>query len=70
MKREKFVAIRMFLNMSQQEFSEFLELSPSNVYMIESGERRITEKVKAKLARKFEVTQEFIDFFERINKLS
>jgi transcriptional regulator with XRE-family HTH domain len=70
MNREKFVAIRMFLNMSQPEFSEFLEISPSNVYMIESGERRVSERVKGKLARKFEVTQEFIDFYDRFRKLS
>jgi len=69
MKRDKFIAIRMFLEMTVPDFAKFLEISPSNIYMIESGERRITKRVMGKIAKKFKETPEFIEFYDRISRL-
>jgi transcriptional regulator with XRE-family HTH domain len=70
MKRDKFIAIRMYLEMTVPEFAQYFDISPSNIYMIESGERRITKRVIGKIAKKFEETPGFLAYYSRTKKLS
>jgi transcriptional regulator with XRE-family HTH domain len=68
MTRDRFKRIRLFLEMSQVEFAEFLGISVSAVGMIEIGQRNVSDRVSAKIAHKFEITPEFEVFTERVKK--
>ncbi|WP_010094474.1 helix-turn-helix domain-containing protein [Ornithinibacillus scapharcae] len=70
MDRETFKSIRLWLGMSQPEFSEFLGISQSTVSRIEAGSRSVTDLVRAKIAKNFEPTEDFIEFLERSKKLA
>lgn len=70
MKLDKFIAIRTFLDKSQPEFAQFLGVSPSSVFMVESGSRRISKQMVGKIAKKFEETPEFVDYYQRTKKLT
>ncbi|WP_019241344.1 MULTISPECIES: helix-turn-helix transcriptional regulator [Bacillus] len=69
MKLDKFIAIRTFLEKSQPEFAEFLGVSPSNIYMIEKGSRRISKQMIGRIAKKFDESSEFIEYYQRTKKL-
>jgi DNA-binding XRE family transcriptional regulator len=69
MTNEKFRMIRLFLDMTQQEFARHLDVAYSTVYGIEAGNRKVSDKVSAKLAHRFEVTDEFIAFADRVKRL-
>lgn len=70
MKLDKFIAIRTFLEMTVPEFSEHMGVSPSSVFMIESGSRRISKQMVGKIAKKFEETPEFLEYYQRTKKLT
>lgn len=70
MKVDKFIAIRTYLDMTRPEFAEYLGVSTSNVSMIESGARRISKRMMGKIAKKFEETQDFINYYQRTQKLA
>ncbi|MBP1913253.1 transcriptional regulator with XRE-family HTH domain [Lederbergia galactosidilyticus] len=67
---ETFKAIRLYLEKNQQEFAEFLGVANSTVAGIEAGNRPISDQVRARVARKFSVDAEFLEFMERNKKLS
>jgi DNA-binding XRE family transcriptional regulator len=69
MSNDKFRMIRLFLSMTQQEFARHLDIAYSTVYGIEAGNRKVSEKVQSKIAHKFEVTDKFIAFTERVKQL-
>ena len=70
MKVDKFIAIRTFLEMTVPEFAEYLGVSASSIYMIEARSRRISKQMLGKIAKKFEETSEFTEYYERTKKLS
>ncbi|CAN7225395.1 helix-turn-helix transcriptional regulator [Rossellomorea sp. LjRoot5] len=69
MSNEKFRMVRLFLDMTQQEFARHLDIAYSTVYGIEAGNRRVSDKVAAKIAHKFEITDEFMAFADRVKRL-
>jgi DNA-binding XRE family transcriptional regulator len=69
MSNETFRMVRMYLKLTQQEFAEYLGIAYSTVCGIEAGNRRVTDTVHSKVARKFEVTPDFIEFAERVKRL-
>jgi transcriptional regulator with XRE-family HTH domain len=69
-RKEIFKAIRLYLGLSQSEFAKKLGVSETTVCLIEKGERRVTDRVRMRLAKHFELTPEFLDYVERANKLS
>lgn len=69
MSNETFRIARMYLSMTQQQFADFLGIAYSTVCGIEAGNRRVTDGVASKLASKFEVTADFIEFAERVKRL-
>ena len=69
MNLDTFKDIRHFKEMTQQQYADWLGLSLSSIAMIESGQRRVTDNIRGKLAHKFMITDEFIEYQERRNKL-
>jgi len=55
--------------MTQDQFADHLNIGRATVYGIEAGNRKVSDSVSAKLARKFEVTPEFLEFTERVKRL-
>ncbi|WHX27453.1 helix-turn-helix transcriptional regulator [Virgibacillus halodenitrificans] len=70
MSNELFRLVRVYLGYTQQEFAKWLDVSYSTVYGIEAGNRRVTETVRAKVARKFRAGDDFQEFVDRNKKLS
>jgi DNA-binding XRE family transcriptional regulator len=69
MTNQTFRYIRLYLKMGQTEFAEYLEIGRPSVYLIESGDRKVSDKVRSKVAHKFEPTDDFYEFVERMRKL-
>lgn len=69
MDKDTIRAIRAWLGMSQQEFADYLGVGKATVSMVESGKREVTDYVKFKIAKKFEVTDDFLEYKERYLKL-
>ncbi|MBD8138504.1 helix-turn-helix transcriptional regulator [Peribacillus simplex] len=69
MNYKMFKALRSFHGHSQKSFAELLDVSESNIVMIEAGKRQITYGMKTKVAKRFDITPEFLEFYERISKL-
>jgi DNA-binding XRE family transcriptional regulator len=67
--KERFKAIRLYLAMTQQEYAEFLGISVSAVGMIEAGHRDVSQNVAAKLARRFQASDEFIEYLGNQKRL-
>lgn len=70
MTNEMFRAIRLYLNMTQDQFADFLSVSPATVGRIESGSLSVTPRVQAKLAARFNVDDAFLSFFDNMRKIS
>ncbi|MDF1510196.1 helix-turn-helix transcriptional regulator [Robertmurraya sp. DFI.2.37] len=64
-----FRALRMREGMTQEEFGAKLNLSKSAIANIESGRRPISDKVRARLAQKFEIDDNLLYFFESYRKM-
>ncbi|NSL51713.1 helix-turn-helix domain-containing protein [Calidifontibacillus erzurumensis] len=70
MKPETFKAIRYEKNKTQAEFAKELGISKSMVEKIESGFVKVTPRVRMKIAKVFDITDEFIENLEKADKLS
>ena len=70
MTSERFKTIRLFLGMNQQEFSDYFGLSLSAVGMIETDQRKVSATTEAKIARKFQASNEFLGFLENRDRLA
>lgn len=57
--------VRAFKKMTQHEFAAWLGVSVATIAMIESGQRPVSDNFRGKLAHKFEVTEEFIEYRKR-----
>lgn len=64
MNKETFKLIRLYLDMTQEEFADFLGMGASTIGLMETGRRSITPKTKSKLLRKFNYDEEFEKFFQ------
>lgn len=70
MTNEMFRTIRLYLDMTQVQFAKLLCISPSTVGMIETGNRVITPRVRAKIASRIELNDDFYLFREKMSKIS
>lgn len=70
MNNQMFKSIRLYRDETQSEFAAFLGISESSVAGIEVRNRPVTDRIRARLAHRFEVTPDFIEFVERNDKLS
>lgn len=69
MNNETFRDIRNYKQMTMRQFASWLGVSLSTVCEIENGNRNVSHYVKAKLAHKFDITDDFLQFRERKSKL-
>lgn len=70
MNNELFRLIRAHTGMSQRKFGEFIGISESTVSMIECGQRTVTANTTVKIARHFELNDDFLRLLENYRKLS
>ncbi|MFS0559610.1 helix-turn-helix transcriptional regulator [Terribacillus sp. 179-K 1B1 HS] len=69
MSGDKFKTIRLYLGMNQTQFAEFLGVAQATIAMIESGKRRVSDAVAARLSHKFIVTEEYMRFSENHRRI-
>lgn len=65
-----FVDIRMYLGLTQQEMADLLGVSIATIAHIETNRLHVTENVKYKLAKHFDVTDDFITYQESKERIS
>lgn len=60
--------IRHYKGMTQPQFAEWLGVAESSIAQVESGHRRVSDRLAAKIALKFDVSDpDFIKYLERKN---
>ncbi|AIQ13618.1 helix-turn-helix transcriptional regulator [Paenibacillus durus] len=62
-------AIRLAYGLTQQEFSQCLGTSLSSVAMAETGKRKVTDRLRFKIARHFPLTTEVQAVIESAEQL-
>ncbi|MEH7374927.1 helix-turn-helix domain-containing protein [Neobacillus drentensis] len=67
---ERFKLIRLYSGMNQRDFADFVGLSTATVAHIELGNRNVTPNVQAKIAAKFELTEDFLTYVKNYRRLS
>jgi transcriptional regulator with XRE-family HTH domain len=70
MTNDMFKNARLFLNMTQDEFSKFTGISKPVIGRIETGDLKISSRVKARLLSVFDMSDDFFTFHEKMSKLS
>ncbi|MEM5003185.1 helix-turn-helix transcriptional regulator [Priestia megaterium] len=70
MNKNVFKSIRIYHGHTQSAFASLLGVSESTVAAIETGRREVSDSVRIKLARQFDINQEFISTLERANKFN
>ncbi|WP_203334388.1 helix-turn-helix domain-containing protein [Planococcus beigongshangi] len=63
METDKFIACRHYLGMSQSQFADFLSISAGAVGRIESGDLRVSNRIRGKLASKFDFDDSFAAYY-------
>lgn len=61
--------LRLDKYMTQVEFARMLSISVSALSMIERGERRVTDRVRRRIAKLFDIDEEFIETNRRVKRL-
>ena len=63
--------IRHYKGMTQPQFAEWLGVAESSIAQVESGHRRVSDRLSARIALKFDVTDDdFIAYRERHKQTS
>ncbi|MCJ7991120.1 helix-turn-helix domain-containing protein [Priestia sp. OVS21] len=70
MNNETFRMLRLHLGMTQQKFSELIGVSKTTVAFIETGQRPITAVTRAKIAKVFEINDDFLTFADNLNRIT
>ncbi|MEK4085148.1 helix-turn-helix domain-containing protein [Psychrobacillus sp. FSL K6-1415] len=68
MNSTSFKALRIREGKTQAAFAEMLGVSESTVAQIETNKRPISARVKVKLAQKFKMDDELVNFFAEVRK--
>lgn len=67
---EKFRAIRLWKDMTQQEFADLLDVSVATVARIETGSLDVSPRIKAKIVSRVNLDDDFLDFYEKMKLIS
>lgn len=67
---ETFKLIRLYSSMSQRDFAKHIGVSPTTVGLIEANYRPVSEYVRAKVAEKFDLNDDFLKYIEKYRRLS
>lgn len=68
MTNEQVKLIRLYSGLSQEEFAKEVGLGTSTIAKIEVGYAKVTDRVRARILRKYDLTNpEYITFCERMN---
>lgn len=59
---------RLSMRMTQAEFGDLLGVSASTIQHVESGRRKVSDTLRARLIQEVDF-EKFVPFFERFNKL-
>lgn len=70
MTNETFKLIRLYSGMSQRAFAKHIGVSHGTVSLIEANYRPVSEYVRAKVAEKFDLNDDFLKYIEKYRKLS
>jgi transcriptional regulator with XRE-family HTH domain len=70
MNGEKMRLIRLYAGMNQRDFAQYVGVSTATVAHIELGNRNVTPNVQAKIAEKFDLTDDFLVYVEKYRRLS
>lgn len=70
MNGEKFRAIRLWKDMTQQEFADLLGVSVATVARIESGSLDVSSRIKAKIVSRVNLDDDFLNFYEKMRLIS
>lgn len=70
MSNEMFLHIRLFLKQSQEEFSKFTGISRPLISRIEAGDLVVSRRTKAKILSVFDISAEFLSFYEKMRRIS
>lgn len=64
------VALRWYNELSQEEFSEIVGYARSTIAKIEAGQRIPSRKLILAIARHFKITDDFIDYLRKFEKMN
>ncbi|MED3854221.1 helix-turn-helix transcriptional regulator [Priestia megaterium] len=70
MNGKTFKLLRLHTGLTQQAFGDLVGISKQLVSLIELGQRQVTPNTTAKIARHFDITDEFVVFIEKFDTLS
>ncbi|NNU88672.1 XRE family transcriptional regulator [Geobacillus sp. MR] len=70
MTNEMFKLLRLYSKMSMREFAKYIGVSKATVYSIEANKRPISKYVRGRLADKFDLTDDFLEYVRKYQKLS
>lgn len=70
METSKFLAIRCYLDLTQLQFAQFLGISHSAVSRIESGDLKVSGRLRGRLASKFIFDDAFHTYYINFKKTS
>lgn len=68
MSNEMFLHVRLYLKLSQEEFSKFTGISRPFIARIEAGNLTVSRRTKAKILSVFDFNTEFLLFHEKMRK--
>jgi len=70
MTNETFRLIRLYSGMSQRAFAKHIGVSHGTISKIEANYTPVSEYVRAKLAAKFNLNDDFLTYVDKYRKLS
>jgi transcriptional regulator with XRE-family HTH domain len=70
MTNEMFLHIRLFLKLSQEEYSKFTGISRPLIARIEAGNLAVSRRTKAKILSVFDINDKFLSFHEKMRNIS
>lgn len=62
--------IRLYNSQSQRSFAKELDFSSSGIAAVESGRYSASERLRAAIARKYPINEDFINFLREYEKLN
>ena len=67
---EQVKRIRLFLDLTQEQFAEKLGVSVSTIKFIETNRMAVSARVATRIAKLFQPTEEYFQYLQNYRKLS